>query len=179
MHSQVDFHEGLNCLIGCCCFQVNTNGVISFLVQVSQYTPKTFPLDGNRRLVAPFWADVDTRKGGDVFYRETTDPNLLQQATDHVTSTYVDQQNFRATWLFIATWNEVAFFGASNSNLFKVGTLDLHYYFEKGGGGCVYNPTPHPYPQRFSKNFPKRIYCVVLKRLTLVEMLTRQLSLCE
>lgn len=139
MHSQIDFHEGLNRLIGCCCFQVNTNGVISFLVQVSQYTPKTFPLDGNRRLVAPFWADVDTRKGGDVFYRETTDPNLLQQATDHVTSTYVDQQNFRATWLFIATWNEVAFFGASNSNLFKVGTLDLHYYFEKG---VVYTTPP-------------------------------------
>ena len=98
-------------------------------MQVSEFTPKTFPLDGNRRLVAPFWADVDTRKGGDVFYRETTDPNLLQQATGHVTATYVDQQNFRATWLFIATWNEVAFYGAKNSNLFKVKTLNLHYYF--------------------------------------------------
>lgn len=91
--------------------------------QVSQYTPDTFPLDGNRRLVAPFWADVDTRKGGDVFYRETTDPNLLQQATDQVAATYVNQQNFRATWLFIATWNEVAFYGASNSSLLKVRTL--------------------------------------------------------
>jgi len=110
--------------------QVNTNGVISFLVQVSQYTPDTFPLDGNRRLVAPFWADVDTRKGGDVFYRETTDPNLLQQATNHVTATYVGHQNFRATWLFIATWNEVAFFGADNSNRFKVRIVDLHFHFE-------------------------------------------------
>ena len=95
--------------------------------QVSQYTPDTFPLDGNRRLVAPFWADVDTRKGGDVFYRETTDPNLLQQATDQVAATYVNQQNFRATWLFIATWNEVAFYGASNSSLLKVRTLDVHF----------------------------------------------------
>lgn len=110
--------------------QVNTNGVISFLVQVSQFTPDTFPLDGDRRLLAPFWADVDTRKGGDVFYRESTDLNLLQQATDHVTATYVNQQNFRATWLFIATWNEVAFYGASNSNTLKVRTVNLHFYFE-------------------------------------------------
>ncbi|XP_078360269.1 sushi domain-containing protein 2-like isoform X2 [Oculina patagonica] len=92
---------------------VNNNGVISFLVEVSQYTPDTFPLGGNRRLVAPFWADVDTGNGGDVFYRETTDPNLLQQATDDVKAAYVDQRKFKATWLLIATWYEVAFYGAS------------------------------------------------------------------
>ncbi|XP_078360279.1 protein mesh-like [Oculina patagonica] len=103
---------------------VNTNGVISFLVQVSQYTPDAFPLGDNRRLVAPFWADADTRNGGDVFYRETTDPNLLQQATDDVTAAFVDQRKFKATWLLIATWYEVAFFGASgdytnNRNTFQ------------------------------------------------------------
>lgn len=63
---------------------VNTNGVISFLVQVSQYIPVPFRLGDNCRLVAPFWANVDTRNGGEVFYRETTDPNQLQQATDDV-----------------------------------------------------------------------------------------------
>ncbi|XP_078360277.1 sushi domain-containing protein 2-like isoform X2 [Oculina patagonica] len=94
---------------------VNTNGVISFLVQVSQYTPDAFPLGDNRRLVAPFWADVDTGNGGDVFYRETTDPNLLQQATDDVTAAFVDQRKFKATWLLIATWYEVAFYGASGN----------------------------------------------------------------
>ena len=63
-------------------------------------------------MVAPFWADVDTRNGGEVFYRETTDPGLLQQATDDVTATYVDHRNFKAKWLLVATWYEVAFFGA-------------------------------------------------------------------
>ena len=100
--------------------QVNTNGVISFLVQVSQYTPDAFPLGDNRRLLAPFWADVDTRNGGNVFYRETTDPNLLQQASNDVTATFVDQRKFKATWLFIATWYEVAFYGASGINTNKV-----------------------------------------------------------
>ncbi|KAL9985251.1 hypothetical protein ACROYT_G007629 [Oculina patagonica] len=102
---------------------VNTNGVISFLVQVSQYTPDTFPLGDNRRLVAPFWADVNTRNGGEVFYRETTDPNLLQQATDDVTAAFVDQRKFKATWLFIATWYEVAFFGASGNYTNKRNTF--------------------------------------------------------
>ena len=99
---------------------MNNNGVISFLVEVSQYTPDAFPLDDNRRLVAPFWADVDTGIGGDVFYRETTDPNLLQQATNDVTATYVDHRKFKATWLLIATWYEVAFYGARGNNTNKV-----------------------------------------------------------
>ncbi|KAJ7394041.1 hypothetical protein OS493_003714 [Desmophyllum pertusum] len=91
---------------------VNTNGVISFLVEVSQYTPDAFPLGDNRRLVAPFWADVNTNVAGEVFYRETTDPNLLQQATNDVTATFVSHRKFRATWLLVVTWYEVAFFGA-------------------------------------------------------------------
>ena len=107
--------------------QVNTNGVISFLVEVSQYTPDTFPLADNRRLVAPFWADVDTGNGGDVFYRETTDPNLLKQATNDVTATFVDQRKFKAAWLLIATWYKVAFFGASGNYTNKVSRLSTYY----------------------------------------------------
>ena len=99
--------------------------MISFLVQVSQYTPETFPLDGNRRLVAPFWADVDTRNGGEVFYRETTDSNLLQQATNDVTTTYVDHRKFQATWLLVATWYEVAFYGASGNYKNKVREMNF------------------------------------------------------
>ncbi|CAH3193578.1 unnamed protein product [Porites evermanni] len=91
---------------------VNTNGVISFLDQVSQFTPDSFPLGDNRRLVAPFWADVDTRVAGQVFYRETTDQALLQQASEDVQANFVDHRKFKANWLFIATWHEVAFYGA-------------------------------------------------------------------
>ena len=70
--------------------------------------------------MAPFWADVDTNNGGEVFYRETTDPNLLQQATDDVRSVYVGQRKFRATWLLVVTWYKVAFFGASGNYTKKV-----------------------------------------------------------
>ena len=89
-------------------------------MEVSQYTPDAFPLGDNRRLVAPFWADADTTVAGDVFYRETTDPNLLQQATNDITATFVDQRKFKATWLLIATWYKVAFYGATGINTEKV-----------------------------------------------------------
>ncbi|CAG2215760.1 unnamed protein product [Mytilus edulis] len=49
---------------------VNTNGVISFLGPMSTYTPSPFPLGSNKRLVAPYWADIDTRNGGDIWYRK-------------------------------------------------------------------------------------------------------------
>ncbi|XP_070554812.1 sushi, nidogen and EGF-like domain-containing protein 1 [Ptychodera flava] len=94
---------------------VNTNGVISFLTEVMTFTPDPFPLDDNRRLVAPFWADVDTRDGGDVYYREVHDPNdhLLKQTKELIVQQFADHQKFEVTWLFIATWDDVAFFDSS------------------------------------------------------------------
>ncbi|XP_078657568.1 sushi domain-containing protein 2-like isoform X2 [Branchiostoma floridae x Branchiostoma belcheri] len=94
---------------------VNTNGVISFLRQISQYTPDSFPLGDGRRLIAPFWGDVDTRRGGDVMYRETTDPNILARATTDIVSAFPDLANFRAAWAFVATWHEVAYYGSSSN----------------------------------------------------------------
>ena len=93
--------------------KVNTNGVVSFLVAVSQFTPDPFPLGDQRRLISPFWGDVDTRNGGVVSYRESTDTALLQRATKDIRRAFVRHQKFTATWIFIATWDRVAFYGAS------------------------------------------------------------------
>ena len=70
--------------------------------------------------MAPFWADVDTRVAGEVFYRETSDPSLLKRATSDVTTIYVRCKSFRAAWLLIATWYEVAFYGARGNYSSKV-----------------------------------------------------------
>ena len=94
--------------------------MISFLTNVNQYTPDRFPLGDRRRLVAPFWADVDTRVAGEVFYRETSDRSLLKRATSDVTTIYVRCKSFRAAWLLIATWYEVAFYGATGNHTSKV-----------------------------------------------------------
>ena len=104
----------------CVWFQVNTNGVISFLVAVGQYTQAPFPLGDNRRLISPFWGDVDTRNGGTVLYRESIDPVLLDRATKDVRRAFLNHQRFSASWIFIATWDRVAFFGADGDFKNKV-----------------------------------------------------------
>ncbi|XP_069105864.1 protein mesh-like [Argopecten irradians] len=96
---------------------VNTNGAISFLGTLSQYTPESFPLSNSRRIIAPFWADVDIRNGGTVWYRETTDSSILQRATDEVRLYYPSQTSFRADWVFVATWDNVAFYGSGGTSL--------------------------------------------------------------
>ncbi|XP_048752954.2 protein mesh-like isoform X2 [Ostrea edulis] len=96
---------------------VNTNGVISFLKTVSTFTPNPFPLDDDRRLIAIFWADVDTRNGGTVWYRESTNQTILNRATEEVRTYFPQFFRFQATWVFIATWDNVAFYGCSNCDI--------------------------------------------------------------
>lgn len=93
---------------------------------VSQFTPDPFPLGDGRRLISPFWGDVDTRNGGSVSYRESTDTVLLQRATADVRRAFIDQHKFTATWIFIATWERVAFYGASSSTQRRKVSLKEH-----------------------------------------------------
>uniref|UniRef100_A0A7N5JHY7 Sushi, nidogen and EGF like domains 1 n=1 Tax=Ailuropoda melanoleuca TaxID=9646 RepID=A0A7N5JHY7_AILME len=96
--------------------EVNNNGIISFLKEVSQFTPVAFPIAKDRCVVAAFWADVDNRRAGDVYYREATDPATLRRATEDVRRYFPELPDFSATWVFIATWYRVTFFGGSSSS---------------------------------------------------------------
>ena len=67
-------------------FQVNNNGVISFLKELRTYRPENFPLDDDTPLIAPYWADVDISKCdrnsthcGTVWYREDRRPSILNK----------------------------------------------------------------------------------------------------
>ena len=89
--------------------------MISFLRQVSQYKPDPFPLGSDRRLIAPFWADVDTRKGGVVYYRETQDLAIRTRVSEEIRRYFVRQRRFSAKWVLIVSWLNVARFGGSSS----------------------------------------------------------------
>uniref|UniRef100_A0A8C6S0V9 Sushi, nidogen and EGF-like domains 1 n=1 Tax=Nannospalax galili TaxID=1026970 RepID=A0A8C6S0V9_NANGA len=95
---------------------VNNNGIISFLKEVSQFTPVAFPIAKDRRVVAAFWADVDNRRAGDVYYREATNSAMLHRATEDIRRYFPELLDFSATWVFIATWYRVTFFGGSSSS---------------------------------------------------------------
>ncbi|XP_013409259.1 protein mesh-like isoform X1 [Lingula anatina] len=106
---------------------VDTNGAISFLREVSQYTPDAFPLGNNWRLITPFWADVDTRYNhGGVYYRQTTDASILSRANGDVRGAFLSQGRFEATWAFVCTWANVTYYrrnedtaATSNTNTFQ------------------------------------------------------------
>ena len=109
-----------------CFFKININGVISFLEEVSQFKPDPFPLGDNRRLIAPFWADVDTTKGGNIYYRESQDLSILTRASAEVRKYDVSQRRFSAKWVLIATWLKVAHYGGSSDpNVNNFYTLNL------------------------------------------------------
>ncbi|POI22010.1 hypothetical protein CIB84_014242, partial [Bambusicola thoracicus] len=93
---------------------VNNNGIISFLKEVSQFTPVAFPISKDRRVVAAFWADVDNRRAGDVYYRESQDRAILERATKDIAQYFPEFPDFSAQWVFIATWYRVTFFGGSS-----------------------------------------------------------------
>ncbi|VDI29231.1 Hypothetical predicted protein, partial [Mytilus galloprovincialis] len=102
---------------------VNTNGAISFDETLSTFTPSAFPLSGNKKIVAPYWCDIDTREGGVVWYYETNDRDVLFKATDDIQKTFPEQKNFRAAWVFVATWDNVAFYRASSTGQRKRNTF--------------------------------------------------------
>ncbi|XP_051928957.1 sushi, nidogen and EGF-like domain-containing protein 1 isoform X1 [Hippocampus zosterae] len=94
---------------------VNNNGLVSFLREVSQFTPVAFPIAGDRRVVAPFWADVDNRRAGHVFYRQSHEPDILRRAATDIRMHFSDFPDFNATWVLVSTWHKVTFYGGSST----------------------------------------------------------------
>ncbi|HXB10485.1 MAG TPA: nidogen-like domain-containing protein, partial [Bacteroidia bacterium] len=73
---------------------INNNGTVSFHQAYSSFIPKGFPLT-NYDMIAPFWADVDTRnpKSGVVYYKLTPTYLIVQWDTVGYFSTHVDKKN--------------------------------------------------------------------------------------
>ena len=89
------------------CVQVNTNGHISFRSPFLNWIPTLFSFRSIPPLIAPYWEDFDLRKGGNIFYRQTSNPILLQIVRDQVQVSFQSTGNFNPTDLFIVTWDQV------------------------------------------------------------------------
>ncbi|KAI0236407.1 hypothetical protein LSAT2_013036, partial [Lamellibrachia satsuma] len=98
---------------------VNMDGMITFADGTSYHSIEPFPYSDP--VVAALVEDVDTSVNvdGRVFYRQTTDTDILQRATNDV----ADRTGFTATWVFIATWQNVTYYDGDNDsprNTFQV-----------------------------------------------------------
>ncbi|MFN7022547.1 MAG: nidogen-like domain-containing protein [Phycisphaerales bacterium] len=90
---------------------INNNGNVTFNAPYAPYSPAGFPSAAVPAMIAPFWADVDTRNtslGG-------IDTNLVWHRT-------FDTNGDSAPDVFVVTWDSVGFFNSSNSlrNTFQV-----------------------------------------------------------
>ena len=69
-------------------------------------------------MIAPFWADVDTRGTGNVYYRQTNDPNLLARATNEIKSVFLTSSNITVINLLIVTWDAVGYYSQHTDKVF-------------------------------------------------------------
>lgn len=83
-----------------------------------QFTPDPFPLSDDRRLIAPFWADVDNTVAGEIYFREDRSPEIIQLVNQNIQRAFsVDFGRFVSSWVFIATWDMVAFYNNRQKQL--------------------------------------------------------------
>ena len=86
------------------------------------FTPTLLPLNGTQFII-PYWADVDLRGTGNVFYRQNRNTVLLARATNEIQTALSLSQNITVTSLFIVTWDAV---GYHNVHTDKVGLYTVH-----------------------------------------------------
>lgn len=96
--------------------QVNNNGYVTFDIALKEWTARAFPISGSHRIIAPFWTDISTLKGGFLWYRTTTtNLSILQKGTNEIRTVFPSFVTFSATWMMIVTWEEVAAYGCSDT----------------------------------------------------------------
>ena len=90
---------------------VSTNGLISFLSPIN----KNYPLNNyiSTPFISPFWSDINTLKGGQIYYRESFCSCDLYQAKTDIANIY--SATFNPSRLYIITWDQVAAFNGNSS----------------------------------------------------------------
>ena len=105
---------------------VNNNGCLSFSIGVPGYIPQPFPQSrgaGGNPVIAPFWADVDTRMDAGavgnltrnrVYYRVRSGAQIAPadaaQLRDDVAAIFPAETDFTARVMVVATWFAVGYY---------------------------------------------------------------------
>ncbi len=102
--------------------QVNSNGVLSFGRPFPVPPPVTFPIADND-LIFPLWADINLwEHRSAVFFRQTTDPVILDDVRSDLHDGYYCSKDFIPSWVFIVTWHNVTMYREEFSEKYPVGT---------------------------------------------------------
>ncbi|XDV44101.1 hypothetical protein PO909_012440, partial [Leuciscus waleckii] len=93
---------------------VNNNGHLTFNQPSYQYVPYSFPANGGPDIIAGLWTDLDNRARGVVSYHQYTNGSVLTRATQDINN-HFPNLTFSASWVFVATWDKVAYFPNTNT----------------------------------------------------------------
>lgn len=98
---------------------INNNGNLSFNGPIASFSPTGFPI--GTPMIAPFWADVDTRSTAGV---DATNTNLVWHK-------FVDMNGDNANDTLVVTWDGVGVFPNNNTvvNTFQVAITGLRNGF--------------------------------------------------
>ena len=85
---------------------------------MTEFVPRPFPTFDT--LIAPFWSDVDTRDStsigtdaGTITYGTITESSALAMAATQIRRAFPAHSTFTPTYLYITTWEDVAYFDQS------------------------------------------------------------------
>lgn len=110
-------------------FYINNNGNVSFGNPYSTFTPSGFPVN-DFPMLAPFWADIDTRSVGQVFYKmESSRVTVIWNAVGYF-SNHTDKLN-TFELIFTNGWDPVV--GAGYNVAFSYG--DMQWTTGDASGG--------------------------------------------
>ena len=92
--------------------QVISHGLFAFDRGGSFSNPVLFPGSGSSNLlVAPFWANHDTRMMGEISYEvHNTSTGVMSQVSEFITE---QLSTFQGTWMLVADWSNVPQQGSS------------------------------------------------------------------
>ncbi|XP_036429013.1 uncharacterized protein LOC118809641 isoform X2 [Colossoma macropomum] len=93
---------------------VNNNGHLTFDQPWDSYTPTQFSAYNGRDIIAPLWTDIDNRATGNISYNQYTSGSVLSQATRDINQ-YFPEFIFTASYVFVATWDKVAYYSYSGT----------------------------------------------------------------
>ncbi len=97
---------------------INNNGNVTFNGTLGQYTPDGFPVQSGRPMIAPFWADVDTRNGKGTVSYEGDETELKVRWTNVGYYNATDEENTNARNSFTLTIQR------NNGILFEYGAMN-------------------------------------------------------
>ena len=110
-------------------FQVGDNGIISLNTSYNLYTPRLLPLN-HAGFIAPYWADVDISRTGEIYYRQTKSPILLARAAKHIQVAFPLSLNVIITNLLIVTWDAVGYYSSGTNKVLKINNYYVMFYVQ-------------------------------------------------